>query len=256
VSDPIPFLSFQGEIRMNDKIKLEEKIIIALDVPSKTEALTLVETLKDAKLFKVGLELFTAEGPELLFEIRGHGKKVFLDLKLHDIPNTVAGAVRSGIKHRVYMMTVHASGGLEMMARAAEEASEKALQEGAEKPLLLGVTILTSLKDEQLGEIGMQADTEGQVIKLALLAQKAGMDGIVCSPLEIELIKKELGDDFLVVAPGIRPAWASAQDQKRIMTPSQAVQMGADYVVIGRPITKADSPQEAFQRIADELSSC
>jgi orotidine-5'-phosphate decarboxylase len=240
---------------MNNENKLEEKIIVALDVPSKKEALTLIRILEDANLFKVGLELFTSEGPELLQEIHDHGKKVFLDLKLHDIPNTVAGAVRSGIKHRVYMMTIHASGGLEMMARASEEALEKAAKEGTEKPLLLGVTILTSLKDEQLSEIGMHADTKGQVIKLAHLAKRAGMDGVVCSPLEIELIKKELGDDLLVVAPGIRPAWASTHDQKRIMTPSQAVQMGADYMVIGRPITKDASPQEAFKRIADELNS-
>lgn len=241
---------------MNDsKRKLEEKIIVALDVPSKEEALTLVRMLESANLFKVGLELFTAEGPKLLREIQDQGKKVFLDLKLHDIPNTAAGAVRSGIKHRVHMMTLHASGGLEMMARASEEASQRAGQEGVTKPLLLAVTILTSLKDEQLNEIGMEANTEGQVIKLAHLAKKAGMEGVVCSPLEIELIKEKMGDDFLVVAPGIRPAWASAHDQKRIMTPSQAVQKGADYMVIGRPITKDASPQEAFQRIADELNS-
>jgi orotidine-5'-phosphate decarboxylase len=240
---------------MNDKSKLAEKIIVALDVPSKEKALTLVRTLESANLFKVGLELFTAEGPKLLREIQNLGKKVFLDLKLHDIPNTVAGAVRSGIKHHAHMMTIHASGGLEMMEKASEEASQRAGQEGVTKPLLLAVTILTSLKDEQLNEIGMEANTEGQVIKLAHLAKKAGMDGIVCSPLEIKLIKEKMGGDFLVVAPGIRPAWASAHDQKRIMTPSQAVQNGADYMVIGRPITKNASPQEAFLRIANELNS-
>lgn len=232
---------------------IAKRIIIALDVATREKAFHLVHKLPDAEVFKVGLELFTAEGPSLLQELNDMRKKIFLDLKLHDIPNTIAGAVKVGVRHHIHMMTLHASGGLEMMSRSAEEAAREADKEGVSKPLLLGVTILTSLKDEQLSEIGMESSASNQVIKLARLAQKAGLDGVVCSPQEIEIIRKEIGKDFLVVAPGIRPAWAAAHDQKRIMTPSQAIHKGADYLVIGRPITQAPSPQEAFQKITDEI---
>jgi len=232
---------------------IAKRIIIALDVATREKAFHLVRKLPDAEVFKVGLELFTAEGPSLLQELNDMRKKIFLDLKLHDIPNTIAGAVKVGVRHHVHMMTLHASGGLEMMSRSAEEAAREADKEGVSKPLLLGVTILTSLKDEQLSEIGMESSASNQVIKLARLAQKAGLDGVVCSPQEIEIIRKEIGKDFLVVAPGIRPAWAAAHDQKRIMTPSQAIHKGADYLVIGRPITQAPLPQEAFQKITDEI---
>jgi orotidine-5'-phosphate decarboxylase len=152
------------------------------------------------------------------------------------------------------MMTLHASGGQEMMAQAAETAAWETDQKNSEKPLLLAVTILTSLKQEQLREIGMEEDVYEQVLRLARLAQKNGMDGVVCSPQEIDLIKKEFGQDFLVVSPGIRPVWAAAQDQKRILTPGKAVEKGVDYMVIGRPITQASSPSEAFQKIVEELN--
>ncbi len=142
-----------------------------------------------------------------------------------------------------------------MMLRAAESAAEEAEKEGTVKPLLLGVTILTSLKDEQLAEIGMEKDTLSQVLRLAKLSKEAGVDGVVCSPQEIEIVKRELGRDFLVVAPGIRPAWAAAHDQKRILTPSLAIKQGADFLVIGRPIIKAESPQEAFLKIVEELEN-
>jgi orotidine-5'-phosphate decarboxylase len=240
---------------MNQKSDLVKKIIVALDVGSEEKALSLVRDLKEARLFKVGLRLFSAEGPSLLKEIKDLGRNVFLDLKLHDIPNTVADAVGAAVRHGVYMLTLHASGGREMMERAAEAAIEEAQKAGKSRPLLLAVTILTSLKDEQLGEIGMEQDTLRQVLKLALLAKEAGVDGVVCSPQEIEMVKKELGRDFLVVAPGIRPSWAAADDQKRILTPSLAIQKGADFLVIGRPIIKAESPQEAFLKIMDELES-
>lgn len=233
--------------------RLAQKIIIALDVKTGQEALALVDKLVEAEVFKVGLELFTAEGPLLFEGLKARKKRLFLDLKLHDIPNTVAGAVASGTRHDIQMMTLHAAGGREMMTRAKEAAVTASQDTGLNRPLLLGVTILTSLKESQLEEIGMKADTEAQVLRLARLAQDAGMDGVVCSPWEIELIKKECGPNFLVVSPGIRPAWAAAQDQKRIMTPSQAVQKGADYIVIGRPVTKASSPSEAFVKIIDEL---
>ena len=235
------------------KDDLRKKIIIALDVKNKEEAVAVVSGLKDARTFKVGLELFTAEGPALFKKLKVLRKGIFLDLKLHDIPNTVAGAVRSAVRHGVQMMTVHASGGRDMMARAAEAARETAEAEKVERPLLLGVTILTSLKSAELDEVGMKPDVAEQVLRLAGLAKSAGMDGVVCSPHEIEIIRKEHGRELLIVTPGIRPAWAAAQDQKRIMTPAEAVQKGADYLVIGRPITGAASPQDAFARIVEEL---
>lgn len=240
---------------MNQKSDLAKKIIVALDVGSKEEALSLVQQLEEARLFKVGLRLFSAEGPSLLQDIKNLGRNVFLDLKLHDIPNTVADAVGVAVRHGVHMLTIHSSGGREMMQRAAEAAIEEAEKEGTTKPLLLAVTILTSLKDEQLREIGMEDDTLSQVLKLAKLAKEGGVDGVVCSPQEIEIVKRELGRKFLVVAPGIRPSWAAAHDQKRILTPSLAIQKGADFLVIGRPIIKAESPQEAFLKIIEELDS-
>lgn len=229
------------------------KIIIALDVDSREEGLSLVRQLKDTHIFKVGLQLFTAMGPPLIEELRGLGKKVFLDLKLHDIPNTVAGAVRMGIRYGVSMMTLHASGGQEMMASAVRSAKEAAENMGMESPLLLAVTVLTSLQSEDLKEIGIASETIDQVVNLAGLARQAGIRGIVCSPQEIETVKKIFGSDLTIVAPGIRPHWAAVGDQKRIMTPSEAVGKGADYLVIGRPITRAASPRDAFLRVVDEL---
>jgi len=228
------------------------KIIIALDVSTAKQALDLADKLEKARTFKIGLELFTAEGPSLFRELEKRKKRIFLDLKLHDIPNTVAGAVASGTAHHIHMMTLHTSGGREMM-RHARDAAEKAAQKtGNPRPLLLGVTVLTSLHNKELAEIGMAGDTESQVLKLARLALISGMDGVVCSPHEIALIKRTLGKDFLVISPGIRPAWAAAQDQKRIMTPAQAFQNGADYIVIGRPVSKAPSPSRALNDIVKE----
>lgn len=238
---------------MTHHVAYNERIIIALDVETRAQALALVRELADARVFKVGLELFTAEGPELLKDIQALGKDVFLDLKLHDIPNTVAEAARIGVRHGAYMMTIHTSGGEEMMAKAAQVARAEAEKRGTRKPILLGVTILTSLKNEELAAIGMVSDTAAQVGRLAKLAKKAGMDGVVCSAQEIELVRKDVGPEFLIVTPGIRPAWAAAQDQKRVMTPAEAVAKGSDYLVIGRPITQAPSPREAFAKIVAEL---
>lgn len=229
------------------------RIIIALDVRTKEEGLALVAALEEARVFKVGLELFTAEGPALFKKIKALRKEVFLDLKLHDIPNTVAGAVRSAGGHGVRMMTIHTSGGREMMAAAAEMAKRVSRETGRLKPLLLGVTVLTSLKGGDLEEVGMNGDVAGQVLRLAGLAKAAGLDGVVCSPQEIEVLRREFGRDLVIVTPGIRPQWAAAQDQKRIMTPAEAVDRGADYLVIGRPITGAPSPREAFLRVLEEL---
>lgn len=238
---------------MTHPADFKKRIIIALDVETKDRGLALVRELADAQVFKVGLELFTAEGPLLLREIQALGKGVFLDLKLHDIPNTVAEATRIGVRHGAFMMTIHTSGGPEMMAKAAEVARAESEKLRTHKPILLGVTVLTSLKGEELGAIGMIPDTAAQVLRLAALAKKAGLDGVVCSAQEIEIVRKEVGPGFLIVTPGIRPAWAAAQDQKRIMTPAEAIRKGSDYLVVGRPITQAASPREAFLKIVEEL---
>jgi len=230
-----------------------DRIIIALDVQTKDEAIALVSRLKDARTFKVGLELFTAEGPALFKKLKALRKDVFLDLKLHDIPNTVAGAVRSAFRHGVQMMTIHTSGGREMMAKASETARQVSAELGRPKPVLLGVTVLTSLKGPDLEEVGLGPNVTDQVLRLAGLAKAAGMDGVVCSPQEIEVLRREYGRDLVIVTPGIRPLWAAAQDQKRIMTPAEAVAKGADHLVIGRPITGAPSPGEAFLKIVAEL---
>lgn len=237
---------------MTDAIR---KIIVALDVNTREEAIALVDGLPETETFKVGLQMFSAYGPSLLADLKNRNKKVFLDLKLHDIPNTVAGAVRMSVLHGIHMMTLHASGGKEMMQRAVEAAAEEAERSNLSRPFLLAVTVLTSLKNAQLQEVGISSPVGDQVRRLADLARAAGVDGVVCSPLEIELIKEEFGLDLLVVTPGIRPRWAAAEDQKRIMTPAQAVKKGADFLVIGRPIIKAPSPGEAFQKIRRELES-
>lgn len=238
---------------MANPIPNAQRIITALDVEGREPALALIRKLDKARIFKVGLELFTAEGPGLLRDIQALGKHVFLDLKMHDIPNTVGEAVRMGVRHGAYMMTIHASGGAEMMAKAAEVARAESEKRGTAKPILLGVTILTSLKNDDLGTIGMEPDTAGQVKRLAGLARKAGLDGIVCSAQEIEIVRAEVGPGMLIVTPGIRPAGADVQDQKRVMTPALAVAKGSDYLVIGRPITQAPSPGAAFEAIVAEL---
>jgi orotidine-5'-phosphate decarboxylase len=230
-----------------------QRIITALDVEGREPALALIRQLDAARVFKVGLELFTAEGPGLLRDIRALGKDVFLDLKMHDIPNTVGEAVRMGVRHRARMMTIHTSGGYEMMARAADVARTESEKLGTDQPVLLGVTVLTSLKGEDLAAIGMVPDTAAQVRRLAGLAKKAGMSGIVCSAQEIEIVREEVGPEMLIVTPGIRPAGADIQDQKRVMTPALALAKGTDYLVIGRPITQAASPAAAFAAIAAEL---
>jgi orotidine-5'-phosphate decarboxylase len=240
---------------MTPAIPAAHRLITALDVETKDQALALVRELDQAVFFKVGLELFSAEGPALLRQIGALGKKVFLDLKLHDIPNTVGEAARIGVRQGARMMTIHTSGGGAMLARAAATAAEEAARLGIETPLLLGVTILTSLKNEDLASIGMTPDTSGQVLRLAALAQTSGLAGVVCSAQEIEIVRREVGTSFLIVTPGIRPAWAAAQDQKRIMTPALAVEKGSDYLVVGRPITQAASPREAFRKIVAELEA-
>ena len=222
------------------------RVIVALDYPSAEQALALVETLQPASCrLKVGKELFTREGPALVRTLEQAGFDVFLDLKFHDIPNTVAHACEVAADLGVWMLNVHASGGLKMMqaARQALEAS------GESRPLLIAVTVLTSLDDMALAEIGFCESAAVQVVRLAKLAQQAGLDGVVCSALEAEALRQALGPDFLLVTPGVRPAGAASDDQARIMTPADALRAGADYLVIGRPITQAAKPADALSAI-------
>ena len=230
-------------------MKSSDKIFVALDTTDLEGALTLGRNLKGLiGGVKVGKEFFTALGPDGVKAVSELGLPVFLDLKFHDIPATVAGAVKAATALKPFMLNVHASGGGAMM-RAAVDAAGNA----PERPLVLAVTVLTSMGDDDLAAAGIPDTAGTQVQRLANLAKDSGIDGVVCSALEAETLRADLGDDFKLVVPGIRPEWAAANDQKRIVTPSQAVALGADYLVIGRPITGADDPAIAARRIADEL---
>jgi orotidine-5'-phosphate decarboxylase len=228
------------------------ELIVALDVGDVASAGALVEQLyPTVTLFKVGLQLFTAAGPRAVEAVHKRGGRVFLDLKLHDIPNTVAGAVREAARLGVVMCTLHASGGRSMLQAAAQAVSR------SDSPMrLLAVTVLTSLDARGLEEVvGGKLDVAGQVVRLALLAREAGLDGVVASPHEIGLLRATLGPSMRLVIPGIRPAWAAADDQRRVMTPHEAAVAGADYLVIGRPITAAADPVQATRRVLDELKA-
>jgi len=231
------------------------RTLVALDTPDTDGALRLAGGVKGhVGGVKLGKEFFTAQGPEGVRRIAALGLPVFLDLKFHDIPNTVAGAVRAATGLGPFMLNVHALGGEAMMRAAAAAATEAAAEAGIPRPLVLGVTVLTSMNESDLAGIGVKGSVLDQVLRLAALAQTSGLDGVVCSAREIAALRKSCGDGFKLVVPGIRPGWAAADDQKRIMTPLQAVGLGADYLVIGRPITAADDPADAAKRIADELN--
>jgi len=226
--------------------KVSDKIIVALDVATKERALDLVEQLHDQiSFFKIGLQLYTAEGPEIVRAVLSTGAKVWLDIKLHDIPNTVARAVESASRLGAHMLTIHLSGGSEMI-RAATAARANNIS-------LLGVTVLTSATEKTLREIGIADKVENQVLRLAKLGVEAKIDGIVASPHEIKILRAEFGDKIKIVVQGIRPIWAEPGDQKRFMTPRQAMEAGADYIGIGRPITTHRNPREAVAKILDEL---
>jgi orotidine-5'-phosphate decarboxylase len=224
-----------------------DKIIVALDVATKEKALELVQELRDQiSFFKIGLQLYTAEGPEIVRAVLATSSKVWLDLKLYDIPNTVAGAVKSASHLGAHMLTIHLSGGSEMI-RAATDAR-------ANDIVILGVTVLTSSTEQTLREIGIADNVADQVLRLARLGTQAGIDGVVASPHEIKTLRSEFGDKIKIAVQGIRPRWAEPGDQKRFMTPREALEAGADYIGIGRPITAHQNPREAVERILEELS--
>lgn len=234
---------------------MHNPIIVALDVPTAEDAIKLAKRVAPAVgAFKIGSELFTAAGPDVVRQVRATGTPVFLDLKFHDIPNTVAKAVISATRLDVQMLTVHASGGSEMMRVAEESAQRTARQWAHTPPLVLAVTILTSMNATTLGEIGSDAKVERQVERLATLAVKAGLCGIVCSPLEIDGLRKVLPANIQIVTPGIRIGAVRGDDQKRTLSPRDALDAGANWLVIGRPIYSAEDPRAAAEKILSSIT--
>lgn len=226
----------------------DPKIIVALDYADAASALKLVRQLNPSLCrLKVGKELFTAEGPKFVEQLAHANFGVFLDLKFHDIPNTVAKACAAASQLGIWMLNVHASGGLEMM-----QAANEAVKSAENKPLLIAVTVLTSMNQTSLNQIGITTDLTTHVLKLATLTQQAGLDGVVCSALEASILRKQLGNNFCLVTPGIRPANASQDDQSRIVTPADALKNGSNYLVIGRPITQASDPLKMLESIHAE----
>lgn len=239
-------------------MQAKDRIILALDVDTAQEALGLVKQLTDyVGAFKIGMQLFNSAGPDIVHQVHELGGKVFVDLKLHDIPNTVGSAGKVLTRLNSFMFNVHAAGGREMMRKVARDASEEAMKLGIGAPLILAVTVLTSISAQELAEEMYVTDmkVEELVVKWALMAQESGLGGVVCSPREIVPIRQACGSDFKIVTPGIRPLWSAANDQKRITTPRQALEMGADYMVIGRPIVQAEDPREAALKIINELEA-
>ncbi|WP_118784843.1 orotidine-5'-phosphate decarboxylase [Haemophilus haemolyticus] len=225
---------------------MTSKIIVALDYEKEAEALALVDQIDPSLCrLKVGKEMFTTLGINFVKQLHQRNFDVFLDLKYHDIPNTVARAVRSAADLGVWMVDLHASGGLRMM----EEAKRILEPYGKDAPLLIAVTVLTSMEDLDLLQIGINASPMEQVLRLAHLTQRAGLDGVVCSPQEVEILRNACGEEFKLVTPGIRPIGADFGDQRRVMTPTAAIRAGSDYLVIGRPITKSDNPAEVLRSI-------
>lgn len=231
-----------------------QRIIVPLDVPSEAAAIALIEQIPQVQFWKVGLELFVSSGPSILEHLKQRQKRIFLDLKFHDIPNTVAGACMAAATYGVDLLTIHATAG-----RPALAAAHKALQEGAQAahaqpPKLIAITVLTSLSMRELAlDLKIPLELPEYALQMGLLAQDSGLDGIVCSPHEAAQLRQVCGDDFLIVCPGVRPQGSQTGDQKRALTPTAAIQAGANYLVIGRPITTAADPQLAFQHICADL---
>jgi len=232
------------------EVAREPRIIVALDYPAAAPALDLVSALDPASCrLKVGKEMFTRLGPAFVEQLVGRGFDVFLDLKFHDIPNTVAAACAAAADLGVWMINLHASGGRKMMVTARER-----LESLSHRPLLIAVTVLTSLGEKDIAEVGFVGAPADNVVRLARLTRESGLDGIVCSPLEAAEVRPLVGRDFLLVTPGVRPASAARDDQQRVMTPLDALNNGADMLVIGRPITAADDPQASLERIQREIA--
>ncbi|MBD2501822.1 orotidine-5'-phosphate decarboxylase [Anabaena azotica] len=235
---------------------MTDKIIVALDVGDEESAIALIDRLESVTFWKVGLELFTSAGPRILQVLKSRQKQIFLDLKFHDIPNTVAGACRSAARYGVDLMTIHATSGKDALKAAKEAVEEGAAQAGVKPTKLIAVTVLTSISARQLAmDLKVPVELPEYALDMALMAQEAGLDGAVCSPQEVTQLRQTCGDDFVLVCPGVRPTWAEQGDQKRSLTPAQAIQAGADYLVIGRPITAAADPELAWQRISQELAT-
>jgi orotidine-5'-phosphate decarboxylase len=232
---------------VEESVTTKDKIIVALDLPSVGAARNLISVLgPGVSWYKIGLQLFALGGPAFIQEIKASGAKIFLDLKFLDIPNTVQSAVESACGLGVDMLTIHLSGGSEVCQAAVKG-------RGSYSTLLLGVTVLTSQTEATLSEIGINRSMTQQVISLASLAKATGVTGLIASPLELAALRKEFGPAFVIVTPGVRPTWSAAGDQKRFTTPAEAIKLGADYLVIGRPITASPDPKAAFLRIASEL---
>lgn len=232
----------------------DERLIVALDFHTMDDVKNLVEQLGDSvKFYKVGMELFYSVGAGVVEWLKSQDKKIFLDLKLHDIPNTVAGGLCSLMNLGANILNVHAAGGFTMMKTAADSLHAEATRRGVECPKLIAITVLTSIGDAEWADLGFTLKTANQVVRFAKLAQKAGLDGVVASPQEAKLIRDACGENFLIVTPGIRPAGANIDDQNRIATPAVALRNGATHLVIGRPIRAAQNPREAALKIIDEM---
>lgn len=235
---------------------VNQRIIVPLDVSSASAALALVDAIPEVSFWKVGLELFVSSGPGLIRELKARQKRIFLDLKFHDIPNTMAGACAAAGRYGVDLLTIHAAAGQTAMEVAQQAAIAGAESVGVESPLVLAVTLLTSIDPQTLAvELKIPLDSNSYVLQMALLARDSGLRGVVCSPQEASQLRRFLPADFILVCPGVRPTWADSQDQRRTMTPAQAFHAGATCLVIGRPITAAPDPAAAFARICEECST-
>ena len=237
------------------QLSAADRIIVPLDVPTETDAIALMDAIPEVKFWKVGLELFVSSGPSILQHLKERDKKIFLDLKFHDIPNTVAGACRSAGRYGVDLLTLHAAAGRDAMTAGVEAARLAAEQAQVSPPNILAITLLTSISHRVLAlDLKVPIELPEYALSMAMMAQEAGTQGAVCSPHEASQLRDVCGNDFLLVCPGVRPAGSQTGDQKRAMTPRDAIQSGANYLVIGRPITQATNPAQAFQAICEDMT--